>query len=200
MASGARARDSASRSKEAAIFLGRGHRLVRSDGCEASACDAKRDRSAIVIASPDRERTTRPNLFQQAGADQLIDDLSGGFALNIRRSSTPRSSRCEAADRMMSCVSVSLAIGILRCLGSASFAPPPQPHLGPAAGGAGSRSAPGARNGHSTALFAEKCQSFLDNPIAGLRQIGAWDDRRPPSGLPIDHKHFGVFQLAGATK
>ena len=39
----------------------------------------------VVIASPDRERATGRHLFQQAGADQFIDNLSGGFALNIRR-------------------------------------------------------------------------------------------------------------------
>src|SRR6266478_3951797 len=46
--------------------------------------------------------------------------------------------------------------------------PPPQPHLGHAAGGAGSRGTLGARNGHTTAPFADECQSFLDNVIAGL--------------------------------
>jgi hypothetical protein len=55
------------RCRDFAGFLGRGRRLVRSiDGCEASACDAKRDRSAFVVASPDRERATRVNLLQQA--------------------------------------------------------------------------------------------------------------------------------------
>jgi hypothetical protein len=44
--------------------------------------------------------------------------------------------------------------------------PPPQPHLGHAAGGAGGTL--GARNGHTTALFAGECQPFLDNLIAGL--------------------------------
>src|SRR5271165_5977738 len=84
--SGGRSRDFASGNKAAVVLLGRGHRLVRSiDGCEASACDAKRDRSAAVIVSPDRERATGLNLFQQAGADELIDDLSGGSALNVRR-------------------------------------------------------------------------------------------------------------------
>ena len=29
-----------------------------------------------------------------------------------------------------------------------------------------------ARNGHTTALFAAECQSFLDNVIAGLEQTG----------------------------
>jgi hypothetical protein len=57
--------------------------------------------------------------------------------------------------------------------------PPPQPHRGLSAGGAGSRGATRARNGHTTALSACECQSFLDNLIAGLRQIGAWNDPRP---------------------
>src|ERR1700675_631295 len=79
---------------------------------------------------------------------------------------------------MMSCVSVSLDIGILRRVAVASLPPLPRPHLGHAAGGAGSRGAPGARNGHTTALFAGECQSFLDNVIAGLGQIGSWKDPR----------------------
>src|SRR5262245_45608888 len=90
--------------------------------------------------------------------------------------STPQSLRREAVDRMTSWVSVSLAIGILHCVGAASLPPPPQPHLGHAAGGAGSRVARRARNGHSTALFANECQSFLDNVIARLGQFGAWDN------------------------
>jgi len=53
--------------------------------------------------------------------------------------SNPRSSRREAVDRMTSWVSVSLDIGIVHCVGAASLPPPPQPHLGHAAGGAGSR-------------------------------------------------------------
>jgi hypothetical protein len=80
--------------------------------------------------------------------------------------------RREAEDRMTSWVSVSLAIGILHCVGAASLPPPPQPHLGHAAGGAGFPRARRARNGHSTALFADECQSFLDNVIAGLEQTG----------------------------
>jgi hypothetical protein len=39
--------------------------------------------------------------------------------------------------------------------------------------GAGSGGARGARNGHATAPFTGECQSFLDNLIAGLGQIGA---------------------------
>src|SRR5262249_13815450 len=50
-----------------------------------------------------------------------------------------RSLRREAVDRMTSWASVGLAIGILHCVGAASLPPPPQPHLGHAAGGAESR-------------------------------------------------------------
>jgi hypothetical protein len=41
---------------------------------------------------------------------------------------------------------------------------------------------PIARNGHSTALFTDESQSFLDNVIAGFGQIGAWNDSR---GAPL---------------
>src|SRR5204863_3092631 len=43
---------------------------------------------------------------------------------------------------------------------------------------ASSRGAACAWNRHTTALFAYECQSFLDNVIAGLEQIGAWNDPR----------------------
>jgi hypothetical protein len=46
--------------------------------------------------------------------------------------------------------------------------PKPRVVPGHAAGGAGSRGTLGARNGHTTAPFADECQSFLDNVIAGL--------------------------------
>jgi hypothetical protein len=74
---------------------------------------------------------------------------------------------------MKSCVSVSLAIGILHCVGAASFAAttttttttaPPRP----CSRRGRIRGTLGARNGHTTALFAGECQSFLDNLIAGL--------------------------------
>jgi hypothetical protein len=43
-------------------------------------------RALVVIASLDRERATGADLFQQAGADQLIDNLSGGgFSFEVRR-------------------------------------------------------------------------------------------------------------------
>jgi hypothetical protein len=34
---------------------------------------------------PDLERTTGADLLQQAGADELFDSLSGGFAFDVRR-------------------------------------------------------------------------------------------------------------------
>jgi len=64
--------------------------------------------------------------------------------------------------------------------------PPPQPHLGHAAGGAGSRGTLVARNGPTTAPFADECQSFLDNVIAGFGQNGAWND--PPRPLAGFHR------------
>src|SRR5207244_9916887 len=92
--------------------------------------------------------------------------------------SAPRSLRRKAEDRMTSWVSVSFDIGILHCVARRRSPAPPQPHLGHAAGGAGSRGATRARNRHTTALFAYECQSFLDNVIAGLGEIGAWNDVR----------------------
>ena len=79
---------------------------------------------------------------------------------------------------MMSCVSVSLDIGILRWSDAASLPPPPQPTLAmqPAGQDPEARLASGTVT--TTALFTDECQSFLDNVIADLRQIGAWNDRR----------------------
>src|SRR5260370_14239575 len=102
---------------------------------------------------------------------------------------------------MKSCVSVSLGIGIRHCVGAASLPPPPQPHLGHAAGGAGSRGAARARNGHTTALFATKCQSFLDNVIASLAQVGAWNDLpATPTPLTIPSPRMAEWrELATST-
>jgi hypothetical protein len=55
------------------------------DRFEAVLGDAKPHRSAFVIAAPDRERATGADLLQQAGADQLVDNLSSRFAFNVRR-------------------------------------------------------------------------------------------------------------------
>ena len=74
------------RSRADACLLGSGHRLILDiDRFEAVLGDAKRHRSTFVIASPDRERASGADLLQQAGADELIDSLSGGFALDVRR-------------------------------------------------------------------------------------------------------------------
>jgi deazaflavin-dependent oxidoreductase (nitroreductase family) len=89
---------------------------------------------------------------------------------------------------MTSWVSVSLAIGILHCIGAASFAATTTAPPRPAAGGAGSRGAPRAWNGHTTAPFAGECQSFLDNVIAGSRQTGSGGTKGTTlrdTGLPV---------------
>jgi hypothetical protein len=46
---------------------------------------------------------------------------------------------------------------------------------------------PCARNSHSSALFAEECQSFLDNVIAGLGQMKPSHirPRRPNAGQRV---------------
>src|SRR6266851_2193043 len=83
---GRRCLDFAGASRADARLLGNGRRLILDiDRFEAGLGDAKRHRSAFVIAAPDRERATGADLLQQAGADQLIDNLSGGFALKVRR-------------------------------------------------------------------------------------------------------------------
>ena len=75
--------------------------------------------------APARTSSSRPARMS------LLTTFRATSPLTFAGSSTPRSSRCEAADRMMSCVSVSLAIGILRWVAAASFAAtttaPPRP-------------------------------------------------------------------------
>jgi len=55
----------------------------------------------------------------------------------------------------------------------------------------------GARNGHTTAPFADECQSFLDNVIAGLGQIGSWKDPRIGSqGRPGRSATARIYEFA----
>jgi hypothetical protein len=70
---------------EDACLLGSGRLILDIDCFEAVLGDAKRHRSAFVVASPDRERATGADLLQQAGADELIDNLSSGLAFNVCR-------------------------------------------------------------------------------------------------------------------
>ena len=79
---------------------------------------------------------------------------------------------------MTSWVSVSFDIGILHCVGAASFAAatPTAPPRRCSRRGRIPEGVSRARNGRTTALFAAECQSCLDNLIAGLGQIGAWND------------------------
>jgi hypothetical protein len=87
------------------------------------------------------------------------------------------------------------ALGIRISFGSAaSVAAPPKPHLGRAAGGAGSRGAPGARNGHTTALFTYECQSFLTGPAKRLppqfrRTTIDYLSKEPAGTIIIDTPH-----------
>src|SRR5262249_25282644 len=122
-------------------------------------------RSAMGPASASRRHARSEPLACTSSSSPVRMSLSTAFRtaspVTFVGRSTPRSLRPEAVDRMTPWVSVSFDIGILHCVGAASLPPPPQPHLGHAAGGAESRSASRARNSHTTALFAAECQSFL---------------------------------------
>src|SRR6266478_5920042 len=82
--------------------------------------------SAIGPLSSSRRQTGSEPLARTSSSKPALISLSttlrAALPLTFAGSSTPRSSRCEAADRMMSCVSVSFDIGILRWVGAASFA------------------------------------------------------------------------------
>jgi hypothetical protein len=100
-------------------------------------------RSAMGPASASRRQASSEPSARTSSSSPVRMSLSTAFRtaspVTFVGRSTPRSSRREAVDRMTSWVSVSLAIGILHCVGAASLPPPPQPHLGHVAGGAGSR-------------------------------------------------------------
>src|SRR5215472_9739567 len=131
-------------------------------------------RSAMGPASASRRQASSEPLARTSSSSPARMSLSTALrtasAVTFVGRSTPRSLRREAVDRMTSWVSVSLvAIGISLALVRRHLPPPPpQPHLGHAAGGAGSQGTLGARNGYTTAPFADECQSFLDNVIARL--------------------------------
>src|SRR5262249_18474591 len=134
-------------------------------------------RSAMGPASASRRQARSEPLARTSSSSparmSLSTALRSASPVTFAGRSTPRSLRREAEDRMTSWVSVSLAIGILHCVGAVSLPPPPQPHLGHAAGGAGFPRARRARDGHTTALFANECQSFLDKVIASLGRVGS---------------------------
>src|SRR6266568_7440621 len=84
----------------------------------------------------------------------VLDSLSSGFTFAIRRQFNAavialRSRGQNDELRIGQSRHRDPPLGLVR----RRSPPPPQPHLGQAAGGAGSRGAPRARNGHSTALF-----------------------------------------------
>ena len=101
--------------------------------------DAKRHGSGFSIASPGQQRAIGADLFQQPSADEPIHGVSKRFARNVCRQVNSAIIALRSRGQNDELGSVSLAIGILRCVGAASLPPPPQPHLSHAAGGAGSR-------------------------------------------------------------
>ena len=74
-----------------------GRRILDTDGFQALLGNAQRQ---------------RPIVINRAARISLSTALRAAPPLRFAGSSTPRSSRCEAVDRMMSCVSVSFGIGI----------------------------------------------------------------------------------------
>jgi hypothetical protein len=138
-------------------------------------------RSAMGPASASRRQASSEPLARTSSSSPARMSLSTAFgtasSVTFAGRLTPRSLRREAEDRMTTWVLVSLDIGILRCIGAASLAAttaaPPRPCS--RRGRIPRRYR--ARNGHTTALFAGKCQSFLDNLITVLRQIGSRNNR-----------------------
>src|SRR6516162_6339829 len=157
----------------------------------ASRRQARSEPLAQTSSSSPLRMSLSTALRRQAGSEPLAQTSSSSplrmsLSTALRSStpvtfvgrSTPRSSRREAADRMTSWVSVSFDIGILHCVGAASFAAATTtaPPRRCSRRGRIPEGVSRARNGRTTALFAAECQSFLDNLIAGLGQIGAWND------------------------
>jgi hypothetical protein len=129
-------------------------------------------RSAIGPLSSSRRQTGSEPPARTSSSRPARTSLS----TTLRATSRPpavqlrESSRCEAADRMTSCVSVSLAIGILRwgwCGVVAANHHSPTLAMQPAGQDPEARPVPGT----VTLPLCSRAngQSFLDNVIAGLR-------------------------------
>jgi hypothetical protein len=101
----------------------------------------------------------------------LPTTLWAALPFRLGASSMAQSSRCEAADKMTSWVSVSF-IGILRSVSdgvSRRHHRSPALATKPAGQDSGTRPCRLVEPSHTTALLAPKCQSFLDNLIAGFQ-------------------------------
>jgi hypothetical protein len=72
-------------------------------------------------------------------------------------------------------------------------AAPPKPRLGDGAGGAGSQSPSEPETDHSTALFAEECQSFPNHFIADFRH----EELSDHEFAARDDHQMGVLVAAG---
>src|SRR5215831_9029550 len=131
-------------------------------------------RSAMGPASASRRQARSEPYARTSSSSPVRMSLSTAFRtaspVTFAGRSTPRSLRREAEDRMTSWVSVSLDIGILHCVGAASFAATTTtaPPRRCSRRGRIPEGVSRARNCRTTALFAAECQSFLDNLIAGL--------------------------------
>jgi hypothetical protein len=119
--------------------------------------------AAMVVPVGERSNSTTracfelrsPFSFRSFNGVVLVD--CGGWAATVRAVTA-------SGARLL----VGFGIGILHSGSRGILPPPPKPHLGRQAGGAGSRKASSPGTDHSTALFTGECQSFLDNVIAGF--------------------------------
>src|SRR5438034_8548962 len=141
---------------------------------EALLGDAKRHGSSFSIASPGQERAIGADLFQQPSADELIHGLSNRFAGDVCRqvNSAIIAPRSRGQNDELGIGESCHRDPPLRWCGvvAATTAAPPRPC---SRRGRISKRALRAWNAHTTALLADECQSFLDNLIAGLGDMGS---------------------------
>jgi integrase-like protein len=100
---------------------------------QATAGEAQRHGATIVFTSPDRHIAAGAHRFDEPEIKQFLDDLLRAPPLKRGGSIAQWSSRCEAAERTIHWVSVSLVadmIGILRCWGATLAPSPPPPRFG----------------------------------------------------------------------
>src|SRR5262249_40367391 len=99
--------------------------ILDPDRFEALLGDAKRHGSSFSIASQARSEPLARTSSSSPARMSLSTAFRTASPVTFVGRSTPRSLRREADDRMKSWVSVSLATGILHCVGAASLPPPP---------------------------------------------------------------------------
>jgi hypothetical protein len=137
------------------------------DGLKALLGDPQGART-ILVAAPNRQGAARRNLLDEAFGQELGDDLASGAAGQIGRplKGAVVALRCRRQQHQ-------LGIGQFHgALHSVDDGECRRHHRSPAMAarpaGQDSEMLIAAQNGHSTALFAPECQSFLDNLRAGF--------------------------------